>query len=374
MIYFDNAATTLKKPRNVIAEVKNCLKHYSGNPGRGAHRISVKSGEMIYETRERVADFLNISSPERVVLTYNATYAINMAIKSLISEKCHVIISDMEHNSVLRPIYRLSSDLGVEYSVYKSCSKNLIKEIESHVREDTKYIVTTLASNVTGEEIPMLTLSEIAKRRNIGLIVDASQLIGHKALSLRRYKFDALCAPAHKALFGIQGAGFCVFGNSNYLNTFIEGGSGSESRSPFMPEHLPERLEAGTLSVPSAVALNEGIKFINSVGIDNVEKKLECLTELMKERLLNLQGITVHGANSGVISFNLDKISPENLAAELDKKGVCVRSGLHCAPLAHETIGSGEHGSVRISFSYMNTKKEIDAFYKIIKEIHRNLH
>ena len=145
MIYFDNAATTIKKPKNVITEVKNCLKYYSGNPGRGAHRISVKSGEMVYEARERVAEFLNIASPERVVLTYNATYAINMAIKSLISEKCHVIISDMEHNSVLRPLYRLSSDIGVEYSVYKSRAKNLIKEIESHVREDTKYIISTIA-------------------------------------------------------------------------------------------------------------------------------------------------------------------------------------------------------------------------------------
>ena len=373
MIYFDNAATTLKKPSNVIREVRNCLKHYSGNPGRGAHRISLKSGEKVYEARERVSDFLNFSSPERVVLTYNATYAINMAIKSLIYEKCHVIISDLEHNSVLRPLYRLSSDIGVEYSVYKSKAPSLTQEIESHIRKDTKYIISTLASNVTGEEIPMSILSDIAKRRNVGLIVDASQLIGHKALSLKGCKFDALCAPAHKALFGIQGAGFCVFGGKGYLNTVTEGGSGNESRSPFMPEYLPERLEAGTLSVPCAVALNEGIKFLNTVGIDMVEEKLSSLTELMKERLLNIERITIHGANSGVISFNLDKISPENLAAELDKMGICVRSGLHCAPLAHETIGSGDRGSVRISFSYMNTKKEIDTFYRIIKEITKNL-
>lgn len=373
MIYFDNAATTLKKPNNVIREVKNCLKYYCGNPGRSAHSISVKSGEKVYEARESVADFLKVASPERVVLTYNATYAINIAIKSLINEKCHVIISDMEHNSVLRPIYRLSTDIGVEYSVYKSRAKNLVKEIESHVRDDTKYIISTLASNVTGEEIPIAALSAVAKKRNVGLIVDASQLIGHKALSLKQYKFDALCAPSHKALFGIQGAGFCVFGGSNYLNTIIEGGSGSESRSPFMPEHLPERLEAGTLSVPAAVGLTEGIRYINSVGIENIERKLSTLTELMKERLLNLEGITIHGANSGVLSFNLDKISPENLAAELDKEGICVRSGLHCAPLAHETIGSGERGSVRISFCYMNTKREVDSFYKTIKSIKRLL-
>ena len=140
-----------------------------------------------------------------------------------------------------------------------------------------------------------------------------------------------------------------------------------------MPEHLPERLEAGTLAVPAAVGLKEGVKFINSVGIENVEKKLSMLTELMMERLYSINGITVHGANSGVISFNMEKISPEKLAAQLDKNGVCVRSGLHCAPLAHETVGTGEDGSVRISFSYMNTKKEIDAFYKIIKEIQGNL-
>lgn len=368
MIYLDNAATTFPKPRCVIEATKECIKQYCGNPGRSAHRLSIKTSEKIFEARERISNFLGISNPENVVFTQNATHALNLAIKTTVKPNSHILISDIEHNSVLRPVHALKNKIGVEYSVFES-KGNLEKNISSKITPDTKYIVSSLASNVIGREISIKELSEISKKYGLCLITDASQLIGHKKIDLRSTPCDVLCAPAHKALFGIQGAGFCVFMDKLERDTIFEGGSGNDSKNLLMPEFLPERFEAGTLSSPAIISLLAGIEFINEVGIDAIEEKIFFLTEKYAEVINSINNAILYEYGNGVISFNISNTPAENISKELDRFGICTRSGLHCSPLAHKTMGTLNIGTVRISLSYLNTKKEIDEFYKKLKEI-----
>ncbi len=368
MIYFDNAATTHKKPDSVLKEVKRCLTKYSANPGRSGHKLSMRTSLLVYEARETVARHFNYKYPERIVFTYNATYALNIAIKGFVNEKCHVILSDLEHNSVLRPVEHLRRDLDVEYSFYDSSATNIFREIESHIRPDTRAIVTTLSSNVTGSVIPLFALSELKRKHNLILILDASQSAGHIKYDLSEYLFDAFIAPGHKALFGIMGCGICIFNSAPY-STLIDGGSGSNSKSLVMPQELPELIEAGTVAVPAISSLKAGIEYIDKIGISCINKKIELLTDKLKNLMLNSNNIYLYAAENGIISFNIKGRTAEDVACELDKHGICVRSGLHCAPLAHKKLGTYEIGCVRASLSYFNNEKEIKRFYRLIADM-----
>ena len=369
MIYFDNAATSFKKPKSVCQRLNRYLKKECGNPGRSSHFIASKSAEYVYEAREKVAKLFNLSNPEKVVFTMNATYALNMAIKTLISENSHVIISDVEHNSVMRPIYSLNKSKGVEYSVFNSAADNIFQEIEKHLRKETRAIVCTLTSNVDGRELPFYSLSEIKKKHNLKLIIDASQAAGHTDLNLSKYSYDAIALPAHKGLFGIQGAGVCIFGETIPQESFIEGGSGSESKLLTMPSYLPEKFEAGTLPTPSIIALSAGIDYILSTGIQNIREKEIKLNNALKYRLNDVKGIKIYGSNNSIISFNIDGIGCEKVSAILDSQKICTRAGLHCAPSAHRALGTETTGTVRVSLSYFNTIKEIDIFWNALKSI-----
>ncbi len=370
MIYLDNAATTFPKPKRVLRELERCVRHYCGNPGRSSHRLSLIAGEKIYEARERIAALLGYENPEHVVFTQNATHALNLAIKVAIDKKCHVLISDIEHNSVIRPLEKLKKTVGVEYSCFKS-GTNIEAEIENRINKDTEFIISTLRSNVSGEEIPLDILSKISKKHGIKLIIDASQAIGHEEINLRNTPCDILCAPAHKGLFGIQGAGFMLVCDGVRRESFIEGGSGTDSVSVEMPPLLPERYEAGTLPTPSIATLSEGVAFIQEVGIPEIEKRLTFLTDLLYERLLSNKKILVYGCRDGICSFNAKSISANSLAKELDRHGICVRAGLHCAPSAHRKLGTIDSGTVRVSLSYLNSKRDIDALYKALTYILR---
>jgi len=368
MIYFDNAATTFKKPKAVLKAVNECLKKYCANSARSSHTLAIKTGERIYEAREKISAFLNIDMPERVVFSLNATYALNFAIKSLVSPGDHLIISDVEHNAVRRPVHSVSESLGVKYSVYNT-SGDIEENISSLKEQNTKFIVSTLASNVTGREISLEKLSKTAKKLGVGLIVDASQLIGHRAIDLKATPCDVLCAPSHKALFGIQGAGFAVFLNDSVKRSVIEGGSGSHSALMEMPGVLPDMLEAGTLPSPSIISLIPAINFIEKIGIDSIENHIYKLSAAINERLSQFKEICVYDGDNGVISFNISGVPASIVGDILNKEGVCVRTGLHCAPMAHNKIGTQNIGTVRISLSYFNTKREIDSFYKIMRHI-----
>lgn len=368
MIYFDNAATTHKKPRNVYSALKKTIRNASANPGRSGHRLSLLASDIVYEAREIIANHFSYPYPENIVFTYNATYALNMAIKTIIKPGSHIIISDIEHNSVLRPIESLCNNFGVSYSVFNSKSNNVYLEIEGLINDKTSAIVSTIASNVTGDEISLFMLSELKRKHNLNLIIDASQSAGHNAIFLKNILFDAFIAPAHKSLFGIMGLGFCIF-NSTPDITFIEGGSGSDSININMPDALPERMEGGTVALPAIASLSEGIKFIDKIGVNEINHKLSYLMNELKCRLSTIKDITLYGGNNGILSFNIRRESSEKIAKYLDTKGISVRAGLHCAPLAHRGLGTIDIGAVRVSLSYFNKIREIDALYKILKQI-----
>ena len=372
MIYFDNAATTYPKPACVIEEINFCLKKYCGNPGRSSHRLSVKSSEAIYSAREEIADLLSVDSPEQVVFTYNATYALNLAIKTFVTEKCHILTSDFEHNSVIRPLERLKRSIGIEYSSFSS-DGDVESNIRSAIREDTKGIICSIASNVTGENVDMEILSRVVAEKGLFLIIDASQAVGHREINLKNTPCDVLCAPGHKSLFGIQGCGFAYFREKKRRESFIEGGSGQDSASLVMPELLPEAYEAGTLSTPAIASLGRGVSFIREVGIDKIENKLLFLTEAMEDRLSSLNKVTIYKSGLGIISFNLAALPSSSVAMKLDEYGICVRGGLHCAPTIHKKLGTLERGAVRISFSYFNNLSQVDKAYKVISEIAKGI-
>ncbi len=369
MIYLDNAATSFPKPNEVIYKTVDFIKNSCGNPGRSSHSLSIKTSEKIYETRENICKLLGIKDKsENVVFTQNTTYALNFALKCCIKSGSHILISDIEHNSVARPIFAMKNTHGISYDIFDS--SDVVNSIEKLINKNTKYIVSTLSSNVTGFEIPLPILSKLAQKHSLFLIVDASQEIGHKEINLKKTPCDILCAPGHKSLFGFQGCGFIVFNNTEILGApLIEGGSGNESISKNMPQHLPERYEAGTLPSPSIVSLNEGINFLNQVTISEIYRHINKLTSELYARFSEIRDINLYGFDNGILSINVDKMDSNFLAEKLDELNICTRSGLHCAPMAHKVLGTLNSGTLRISFSYMNTYDDVDKVYYAVKSI-----
>ena len=277
-----------------------------------------------------------------------------------------MLISDLEHNSVLRPIEKQRRVNGISYSVFSSIG-DIEKNIEAVKTRDTKAIVSTLMSNVSGDEIPIDILSRTAKKLGLLLITDASQLIGHKPIDLASYPCDALCAPGHKGLFGIQGVGFICFGGDTLpTDTFIEGGSGSESVSVKMPDMLPERIEGGTLPTPSIISLGAGIDYINEIGLDYIENRLNELTAIFNAKLQDIGNIEIISAKNGIIAIRGRGCSNSLIEERLQRYDICTRSGLQCAPLAHKRLGTLDSGVIRISLSVHNTEAEADILQKAL--------
>ena len=367
MIYLDNAATEFPKPRSVLCSVNECISKYCGNPSRSAHFYSIRASEEIYLAREAVSEEFGSHFPERVVFTQNTTHALNVAIKCLIAKPCHILISDSEHNSVLRPVVKLCENDGFSYSEFNT-DGNLIKNIESAIRKDTGAIVTTLSSNVTGRILSPKLISETSKKHGLISIVDAAQLAGHSQVDLASTPFSAFCAPAHKGLYGIQGAGFVIFDDPHVPRTLLEGGSGTASGSLFMPDDLPERLEAGTLPTPSIVSLRHGIEFINDRGQGAIKKHIDKLSENYID-ILTKCGAQVFGGECGIVSFRFNGISCDALSYRLSDAGICIRSGLHCAPLMHKKLGTLDTGLIRISLSAFSKQRDCDRFRRILRSI-----
>ena len=370
MIYLDNAATSFPKPRRVIAEASKYIRRDCGNPGRSGHRLAARAAEAVYLAREEIASFFGVNTPERVIFTSNATHSLNLAIKTQITPLCHVLCSDIEHNSVIRPLERLRRDIGIEYSCF-SLEGDLYANLTKAVRDNTEAIICTMASNVTGKRADVQTLSRFARERGLKLIFDASQLAGHEIIDLSKTPCTALCAPGHKGLFGLQGSGFVIFDDDYDTDGLMEGGSGFDSVSPDMPRGLPERYEAGTLATPAIVSLAAGIRFIKSVGIKSISGRLDSLTQATVNALCDTPRVQVLGAKGGIVCFNVADMPSSQVEAALDRLGICVRSGLHCAPSAHRLLGTLNGGAVRVSFSYFNREADVnrlaDGILKIIK-------
>lgn len=363
--YLDNAATTFPKPRYVIKEVVKCLKEYCGNPGRSAHKISLLAAEKVYDTRERVAEYIGLSNPERIIFTSNATHALNTAIKGKLNHKCHVITSDLEHNSVLRPIYRQMQLHGIELSYYDS-DIPLYDAIIPLIRDNTEFLITTLASNVTGRIIDTNIIYEIANKYKLYTIVDASQYLGHLPLDISKTPFDIVCAPGHKSLFGIQGSGFMALNSEETFPTLLEGGSGNETNNPYMPSTLPERYEAGTVNTPAIVSLGAGISYLSALGNNFIAQKIKNLTARLHEILYDV-GATVYGCENGIASFEIQNKTAHAVVEQLDNDNIAVRGGLHCSPLIHKKLGTEAHGTIRVSLSILNSIDDLDRLYFALK-------
>lgn len=376
MVYLDNAATTWPKPPAVASAMKKCIDVYCANPGRGTHRPAMQCANAIYRTREKLCAVFGASSPENIVFTQNATYAINFAIKSLVPYG-HVILSDMEHNAVVRPVVNSGLRYGLFHSI--ASADDITGEISAHIESDTRAVIVNAASNICALTLPLEEIGRLCREAGLIFIVDASQAAGCHEIDMKKCHIDALCAPGHKGLYGPQGSGFVIFSDNaaklcSKTRTLIEGGNGINSRDVLMPEILPERFEAGTLNVPGIVGLCEGIEYVTAMGIKKIENELGSFGAQMTRYLRSIGGVTVYTAHqkpSSIVLFNIDGMESESVAKALDEHGICVRAGLHCAPLAHSTLGTPDHGAVRISFGIFNTFDDVSYTAEIIDSIRR---
>lgn len=376
MIYFDNAATTFPKPKEVIEKYYEVSKDYCANPGRSGHKMALRMDREIFEARENLTKFLGGKDPLNTIFTFNCTDSLNTAIKGLIVDKCHVVTTSMEHNSVLRPLNELAKRGAIELTIVDADDKGILKkeDIEKAIKENTDLVVTTNMSNLTGTIVDIKEIGKMLKKRGIKYIVDGAQSVGVLDIDISEIDLDILCFPGHKGLLGPQGTGGLIIKNGAYVRSFREGGTGSFSQDPFQPSIYPDRLESGTPNGPGIIALNEGVKFIQKVGLKNIRDHEESLKELFIENMKRIDGIKIYGSldqrQGAVVSINLEGMDSSEIAYILnDEYDIYIRPGLHCAPLAHKTIGTLETGSARFSFGYFNTKEEVNRASEILEKI-----
>ncbi len=373
MIYLDNAATTFPKPPCMAQEVLRCMREYCGNPGRSGHSLSIKAAEKIYECRELLSSFFGASAPEKVVFTSNTTQAINTALQTLYEKNTHVLISNMEHNSVLRPATELQKKGEITYSIFDvlNSAPDTLRILEQKKRPDTKMLILQHASNVCGQVFPIREIGNFCHKHGITFIVDAAQSAGVLPIHIQLDHIDALCIPAHKGLYGPQGLGAVIFGEKSPKRPFIIGGNGVDSLSPDMHLTLPEGLEGGTLPTPLIAGLFASMQWIKSVGIAKIEKRETALAKMLAERLLSIKGSVLYGPKipvTGILLYNNRFKNPSALSAALDAQNICTRGGFHCAPLAHNALKTGKNGAIRFSFGYFNTIKDVDAAYSVVRD------
>ncbi|WP_250675173.1 aminotransferase class V-fold PLP-dependent enzyme [Paraclostridium ghonii] len=380
MIYLDNAATTFPKPKEVYNAVLDCMENYGANPGRAGHKLAMRAGRVIYECREKVAKLLNVSNPMNIVFTHNATDSLNLAIKGVVKSGDHIITTSVEHNSVIRPIKALEKK-GVENTIVK-CDKYgqlNIEDIKKAIKPNTKLIVTTHASNVCGTIIDIEAIGNIAKENNILYLVDASQTLGVYDVDVQKLNVDMVVAPGHKCLLGPQGTGILYIREGLEVDILKEGGTGSNSEELFQPNMMPDRYESGTHNTPGIAGLNAGVKFVLETGIDKIRHHEEHLCEYMIKRLSEIPNIKIYGPldskkRAAVISINIGDIDSGELTFLLDDMyDIATRSGIHCSPLAHETLGTLIQGTVRFSLGYFNTKEDIDKTVDALMEIEKEI-
>jgi selenocysteine lyase/cysteine desulfurase len=377
--YLDNAATTFPKPRSVSTEVTRCIRYYCGNPGRSSHALAKASAGKIYECRERTAAYFGSEAPESVVFTMNATHALNTAIKGILRRGDHVLISDMEHNAVYRPIEKLSRENFISYDVFSTVKDGvplpdgeIIRSIKRLIKPSrTRMLICSHVPNICSAVRPIAQIGELCRQKNILFVLDAAQSAGHLPIDVGKSCVDILCAPAHKGLFGIQGCGFMLISGENIPRPVVEGGNGVDSLEWKMPELLPERLEAGTMPTPAIAALSEGIGFISQIDQREILLHERKLFARARDMILNSPELSARiympESEGAVLLFSLDDIPSETVGRYLADKGICVRSGFHCSALGHKALGTPESGAVRASFSIFNGIRDVDTLLDGLK-------
>ncbi len=369
MIYFDNAATSFYKPEQVKVAVLNAFNKYTANPGRSGHNLSISTADVVFETREKVKQFFNAFN-HNVIFTKNCTEALNIAIFGSLNSGDHVITTCYEHNSVLRPLEKLKTD-GVEVTTLFCDVNNLPTEIENAIKPNTKLIITTACSNVTGECPNIKEIGEVAKEHNVLYLVDGAQSSGHMEINLDDTNIDMYAFAGHKGLLAITGVGGLIVKNGITLKPLTYGGTGTESENLIQPTDIPEGLEAGTIPTISIISLNAGIDFLTK-NFKKIIKIEQNLTKYLYFKLKKLKFLKILSTESSknVISFNVKNLDSSLVANILnDQFNICVRSGLHCAPLIHKKNGTLFTGAVRVSLDFFNTFDEIDKLVEALIKI-----
>ncbi len=378
VIYLDNAATSWPKPEDTLRAMEDFMRSVGANPGRSGHRLSIEAGRIILEAREALAELFGIEDPLRIVFTRNATEALNLVFRGILRPGDHVITSSMEHNSVMRPLRALERE-GVELTVIPCSPQGEMapEDVQRAVRKNTRLIVLTHASNVTGTLMPVAEVGEIAHDKGIPFCLDCAQTAGAYPINVERLKVDLLAFTGHKSLYGPQGTGglYIREGLDEKLAPLIVGGTGSRSEREEQPAFLPDKYESGTPNTVGIAGLGAGVKFVLSQGVEEIRKKEESLTRLLLEGLSSIDGVKVYGPKGykeriAVVSFTMERASPSEVALTLDEEfGVMVRPGLHCAPSAHRTIGTFPEGTVRLSAGFFNSEEDIERAIRAIGEI-----
>ena len=379
-IYLDNASTTFPKAPTVATAMSDYITNRGININRGSYALAYDVEDIIYTTRQRLNTLFNGHDPSHVVFTQNVTMSLNMVIKGLLKAGDHVLVSSMEHNAVMRPLTQLL-DKGITFDIIP-CDKTgsiQLESMDSLIRPNTVAMIINHASNVCGTIQPLESIGPICKAHNLQFIVDAAQTAGVIPIDVKACHIDALCFTGHKGLLGPQGIGGIILTKemAQNLTPLIAGGTGSFSHLETMPTHMPDAFESGTLNLPGIIGLNEGLAYIESQGMENIHNHELALTQSFLEGLQSIDGINIVGKQNiqdrtAVVSITIDGMDPASIAYELESNyHIMTRVGLHCAPRAHQTLETYPEGTVRFSFGYANTHKDVEtalsALHRIVK-------
>ena len=380
-IYLDNASTSFPKAPTVATAMSDYITNRGININRGSYALAYDVEDIIYTTRQRLNTLFNGHDPSHVIFTQNVTMSLNMVIKGILKAGDHVLVSSMEHNAVMRPLTQLL-DKGIAFDIIP-CDKTgsiQLESMDSLIRPNTVAMIINHASNVCGTIQPLESIGPICKAHNLQFIVDAAQTAGVIPIDVKACHIDALCFTGHKGLLGPQGIGGIILTKemAQTLTPLIAGGTGSFSHLETMPTHMPDAFEAGTLNLPGIIGLNEGLSYIESQGMENIHNHELALTQTFLEGLQSIDGINIVGKQdiqdrTAVVSITIDSMDPASIAYELESTyHIMTRVGLHCAPRAHQTLGTYPEGTVRFSFGYANTHKDVESALSALHRILKN--
>lgn len=377
LIYLDNAASTWPKPPEVKEIMVECLEQYGANPGRGGHQMAMKASKVLFYTRVKLAKLFNVSNPNDIIFTSNATSALNQGIKGWLKSGNHVITTTLEHNSVRRPLEYLRQKDGVEISYVKPREDYTfaMEDFEKEFNQQTSLVIVNHASNLVGTIVPIKELGELCRKYKVPFMVDASQSAGVFPIDVQAMNIQLLAFPGHKGLYGPQGTGGLYIDPKMDLEPLLHGGTGSHSESLEQPTTRPDRYESGTANTVGIAGLGVGVDFVLKTGVDQIREKEMKLTYKLIEGLEKLEGVQVYGQDknierAAVVAFSIEGLDASESAYILDQQyGIAVRAGYHCTPLGHETIGTMNQGAIRASFSYFNEMEDVEALILAVQEI-----
>ncbi|TXK77764.1 aminotransferase class V-fold PLP-dependent enzyme [Paenibacillus sp. N3.4] len=377
MIYFDQAASSWPKPPAVMEAMMQCMHEYAANPGRGSHQMAVQASRVLFDTRKNLARLFSIRNPNDISFALNTTHALNQAIKGFVKPGDHVICTNIEHNSVRRPLEYLKAANQVEltYLVNNEQGNLKLDDLKQAIKSNTTLVVVNHSSNLLGTIMPIAEIGEICRAHGVRLLVDAAQSAGVLPIHVGDMNIDMLAFPGHKGLLGPQGTGGLYIHPDINLEPLLHGGTGSQSEAVHQPTVRPDRYEAGTQNTVGIAGLNEGVKFVLHETVEKIHAKEWSQTQLLMGGLLGIEGVSVLGPalgqnKTGIVSFNIQDVDSSEAAFILDQSfQIAVRAGYHCTPLAHEAAGTLEKGAVRASIGYLTKNEEIEALIDAVKEI-----